>query len=784
MRPTKLTIQGLTAYKQQVEVDFSDLDLFAITGPTGAGKSSLVDAITFALFGKAPRVGREVRELISQGENQLKVDLYFSSNGDQYRIHRSTARKGTAKVQFERFDAATNDWHPEEDRTKEANAAVERVIQMDYDAFVRSVLLPQGQFQEFLAGDREQRRKVLDGLLQLNVYAQMLQRANSIDRDKSAQADAHRRRLESDLANATPEVLKAAKAQLKQLKTRAEDLAKLRQATDDASRIAEALSEAQRREQEARGKHAIAAKALAEASELVTKSKLLIAGLDARVAAVADEIAAVSYDHDLHLRLVGCLPLLKQVEDSGRRESKLSADVKTKTSDLEKLRAAEEAVRKQIEVAQLTTTARHDEYETARQANATALLRQGLAKGDPCPVCGQAVPELPKGKPVAQDKLKAAWEKAQAEQSVATERATASQTKVAVAERETKSLEEQIAELRKDRMRVSAELEAALGETGADMASVNKRIETLSSAKEQRESLAGKRDALITERERDLAKIESARTNVIRLDTEVKSHDADAMAAAKDGREAVKALTAAAKQMAWDDVSEALEAEGEVGALLRRRAGDVQTEEREVNQGIGAAAKQIEHTESAIEQAKTLRELEKVYREEASLARDLASLLQANRFPAFLRSRAMTVLAQKGSTRLREISQDRYDLEAKAQDFVVVDRWNGSTQRPVETLSGGETFLASLALALTLAENLTSLDGIGLTKTLDTLFIDEGFSHLDAETLDTVASALEVLGQDRRRLIGVVTHVPALAERMPARITVHKSQGGSTVTVE
>jgi exonuclease SbcC len=133
---------------------------------------------------------------------------------------------------------------------------------------------------------------------------------------------------------------------------------------------------------------------------------------------------------------------------------------------------------------------------------------------------------------------------------------------------------------------------------------------------------------------------------------------------------------------------------------------------------------------------------------------------------------------------LREVSGGRYDLIADGQDFAVEDLWNASTPRPVRTLSGGETFLASLALALALAEHLPSLAGSGHQAALESLFIDEGFSHLDAETLDIVASALEVLGQDRQRLIGVITHVPALAERMPARITVHKSQAGSTVTVE
>ena len=58
MRPIRLVAQGLTAYHHAVEIDFTELDLFAVTGPTGAGKSSLVDAITYALFGQVPRVGK------------------------------------------------------------------------------------------------------------------------------------------------------------------------------------------------------------------------------------------------------------------------------------------------------------------------------------------------------------------------------------------------------------------------------------------------------------------------------------------------------------------------------------------------------------------------------------------------------------------------------------------------------------------------------------------------------------------------------------------------------
>jgi DNA repair protein SbcC/Rad50 len=110
---------------------------------------------------------------------------------------------------------------------------------------------------------------------------------------------------------------------------------------------------------------------------------------------------------------------------------------------------------------------------------------------------------------------------------------------------------------------------------------------------------------------------------------------------------------------------------------------------------------------------------------------------------------------------------------------VVIDHTNASQARPARTLSGGETFLASLALALTLADQLAGLAAAG-TARLEALFLDEGFGTLDAETLDVVAAALDELGA-RGRMVGIVTHVRELAERLPVRFEVRKVGGAATV---
>ncbi len=117
------------------------------------------------------------------------------------------------------------------------------------------------------------------------------------------------------------------------------------------------------------------------------------------------------------------------------------------------------------------------------------------------------------------------------------------------------------------------------------------------------------------------------------------------------------------------------------------------------------------------------------------------------------------------------------------QDFFVVDGWNGDSVRSVRTLSGGETFLASLALALALAESLATLSsGDRAREALESLFLDEGFGTLDAETLDTVVSALDAL-HGGQRMVGIVTHVRELAERLPARLEVRRQGSVSTAAV-
>ena len=149
----------------------------------------------------------------------------------------------------------------------------------------------------------------------------------------------------------------------------------------------------------------------------------------------------------------------------------------------------------------------------------------------------------------------------------------------------------------------------------------------------------------------------------------------------------------------------------------------------------------------------------------------------------FVLAAELEEIVAAANVRLGEMSGERYSLQhsdalaargaASGLGLEVLDRYTGRP-RPAQSLSGGETFLASLALALGLAEVVTGRAG-GIT--LDTLFIDEGFGALDAETLDVAMRTLDELRQGGRT-VGVISHVEAMKEQLPAQLLVEVTPEG------
>ncbi|GBD12668.1 Nuclease SbcCD subunit C [bacterium HR24] len=938
MRPIRLSLEGFTSYRRRVEVDFSDLDLFAITGPTGAGKSSLVDAMAFALYGQAPRVGNRVRELISQGAERMWVQFEFESGGRRYRIARSTARHGHAEVQLEELEAEPDSWRPLADRRRDVNELVERIVGMDYEGFVRSVVLPQGRFQLFLVGGREERDRVLEELLGLDLYRAVMQRANDLAQRFQDQAADMARLLEAELAEATPERLRRLRQQVLALKAERARLSGLCQAAQSALELAQRLAQARARLAAAQERLARAERDGETARASLAEAEAQVERLEGEMARVRQEIEALPFSADEYARVQMALQRARDLAQARTRLAALHGELERATEELARARERLEAARREAEAAaerareaqaardraqdtlaearqrltmveqaarqladaesklaaartelaereqalrqarQMAETARREEeaarqeaqqaqerLERLRREHSAHELRRHLRPGDACPVCGQPVAAAPPAAEVAADlasaeeaarRCQARWQAAQeslrraaaAEEAEARavemsrarleqlvverdQRAAAMQRELGVqllreeavdrarvalqdaedgARRAQEAVEQALVGLEEAQRRLQAaqrdearwqsqaeslarqiedlavqseELEASLGE-GWSQAGLEARLAELEEAKSQVEALRAKEQGLGRELRDWQERRSAARARAAALETEARLAREEADAARGDEESLAPALAAALHEQGWEDEAEALASRRDVAPLLSRRLQEQREALHEAERRLGALETEAERLERDLDRAARLREEAEKARRRASIARALGDILRSDRFQAFLRREALALLAQDGSRHLEELSRGRYSLAVQGDGFIVLDHWNGDEGRPAHTLSGGETFLASLSLALALAEGLPGLAHASRRTALESLFVDEGFSHLDGDTLDVVASALEVLGGAGERMVGVITHVPALAERMPARLRVVKSPDGSRVLKE
>ena len=166
MRPLRVELQGFTAYRDKQEIDLEELDLFVITGQTGAGKTSLLDAMIFALYGRVPRASSHgMRELVTLGEAEARVGLEFSLDGRRYRVARRLPRQGAQSATLEILDG--DNWRADPDLdgsgVRVVNERLVDLLRLPYDAFVKAVVLPQGDWHKFLKGETQRATPDPDG---------------------------------------------------------------------------------------------------------------------------------------------------------------------------------------------------------------------------------------------------------------------------------------------------------------------------------------------------------------------------------------------------------------------------------------------------------------------------------------------------------------------------------------------------------------------------------------------------------------------------------------------
>ena len=149
MRPLELGLEGFRSYRTPTTFDFQDRGLFGIVGPTGAGKSSVLDALIYSLYGKTPQIGKDTKKLITSGAGTARVRLVFDVDGTSWEVLRVLRREGPSQVILKRLGEGTPDTSGE----RAVNDRIAGIVGLDFDAFCSSVTLPQGEFDRFLRNE-------------------------------------------------------------------------------------------------------------------------------------------------------------------------------------------------------------------------------------------------------------------------------------------------------------------------------------------------------------------------------------------------------------------------------------------------------------------------------------------------------------------------------------------------------------------------------------------------------------------------------------------------------
>ena len=791
MRPKRLELQGFGSFRDRTVVDFEGSDLFVLTGPTGSGKSTIIDGITFALYGAIPRYEKDnlFAPVISNGKEEARVRLDFSLGDRELTAVRVIRRTATG--------ATTREARLEEGSqvlagtAREMQEAVPALLGLSFGHFQKCVVLPQGAFAQLLHDDHSSRLELLRSLLEMRVFVRMRERANARAQEANALATANEGRLANELADATEEALAEARAYAKRLHLLASEL------EGEASLLAAERDLAARLGREVEELEAVvdrlgAVAAPAGIGELATKAveagDLLAGaekGLDEANQAVESAGAAVA-----ELPGRGEMEALQVAHEqiAGTR-----ARLEKAQEEIDRAVGGRDEAKKELAeaVSRLDEAERH--REEVLKENYAFRAAEGLQAGDRCPVCGEVLrsaPELaePPGHGAAQTMLAEA--KANHEKAARSEReAEARVTSLGV---ELRRLEEELATLAS---RVDGKPEHS--QVLANLAAIRTAEERLGvaqgalraaqvQAREARAGVAAAQEAIAEAWEQ----YDRARDSVAAQDPPV-ANRRDLLASWEELAEWARASAQSRELRTAELRKEAEEAEARRRNLLtsqRERCEGASVPARsespasDCSAALALAEDRVRTGEERIATATRLREEQKALTEREQVARELVRHLRGDKsgFESWYVRRVLEGLTDDASKTLRTLSREQFSLALNDnQDFEVIDHANADDRRLVRTLSGGETFLASLSLALALADSF-ALEAAGRAPRLDAIFLDEGFGTLDPETLDVVAAAIEELSA-AGRMVGLVTHVGELAARMPVRFEVRRGPGGSTI---
>jgi len=799
MRPIRIELEGFGAFKQKTVVDFTGIDLVAFVGLTGAGKSTIIDAITFALYGSVARYDKVnlVAPVIHQLTNEAKVSLEFEVAGQTYTATRIIRRQKSENAK--KLRAATKEARLEKllsaDETqviagsvKELDASVETLLGLNFEQFTRTVVLPQGEFAKFLKDDPADRQKLIRRLLGLEIFSKIGVKAR--ERVKKSKQKIEIYASEQERYKSSDSEYK--KNVLKKLKDLGVFEKKAEKLIGGLNKIDEELDPI-RDEVKTFDADIVLLNLIAENDIAEQIQSLEIDKFRQELAAANLKLVDLRKDREsktIDLPEQSLLDLEQALEIHNELKVQ-SKNLKSDQTQLAKEKKSLEELEAKTNESKSALDKSISELSDLQSHMDASLWREKLVKGEDCPVCEQEVTALPKKvSKTAVSKLETQIQSNRNQFTDLTEKlATAKgrtasltqeieRTATAISNLETKITEiddlpllkkkiEQVKEIQLEVTEVDKQIreqELSISDVQESIAKIEKdEARYLQAFHKLRDSVSHLKPPEVTTGGLN------ADWGVLQkwVTTQIKEHDIN--------REklAIKGKTLAEKRgKAVNEISE-------LAATVNLQSHDpadqiaaAKDEETELKKDIA----EIEHQES---EYKRLTELIANLDVDSKKFDVLGKHLSASGFEGWLLEEALFEISQRASEKLMNLSDGQYSLDVSDRNFLIIDHNNAGETRDVRTLSGGETFLASLALALALSDSIIELTSNN-SISLGAIFLDEGFGTLDTETLDVAASAIEELSSTGR-MVGVVTHVRELAERLPVRFEVTKGPSSSSI---
>lgn len=878
MRPERLRISAFGPYAGQEDVDFSILEnhmLFLICGPTGAGKSTILDAMCYALYGKtsgAVRSGEDLRSNYVGYDRKTYVEFDFAIGNRHYRIYRSPTQllerqKGDRSKPVEHKGKADFYEIDEEGRekahitSKGVDSAVEKLLGVGVEQFRQIILLPQGDFRKLLLADSSDRQKIMEQLFQTGIYLAFekrlqeetqklkteysrgeLQRTTLLETCRSESEEELEKQAEINekvLKEKETEFMQADKEQ--QVFLRAYDEANVLHGAflrlETAETALKRMEEKRKEKEELRGhiKMIRAAQSVTkEWSEAVNAKKQQRTAAETLEKAAADlpvkEKAKAEAEQALALFEKEKPKQKERIEMKGKLEQYRNPSRSYGTAKREAERLAGIYAVKQKEAERLREQVSAAEKKAAEDKKnwlcrnrifmegQAFVLAEKLTDGQPCPVCGSLSHPAPAAAGedrITEKDVKDAERQMHlsddAEKKIRHEAEAYQAKELATAKESADKAITVLSELEKNlpaAYRDSLALEKEIKDLETRISSFEKSLEQAEEKRKNAETIyqaLKEQKELLEKQAGEFLKVSEEKNRILKIKV-AETGFTDWFECSQYMKE-VPQLEAYENDLKIYDQSVHAEEE-KIKGEKEKTAGKTKPDMNDWNEKRMkllenmkqfAAEKAEKETElkkqkETLKKLYQLKETQKEISEKYSLVAHLWEIAQGKEtginLERFVLGALLDAVTEKANLRLMEMSGNRYELlrkrgersDGRKKAGLDLEVFDGNTgrARPAATLSGGETFLASLSLALGLADVVQEYAG-GVH--LDAMFIDEGFGSLDSESLDLAMKTLQEL-KGQNRLIGLISHVGGLEERIPAKLRVTKTQTGSTAAFE